>query len=179
MFNQHNKKLKISVVKGFSLIELLITLLIFGIITSYALPSYSSFMTNNRLSNQNTALMLDFVFARGEAATRATRVTVCQSVTGSACSAGGWHTGRIVFVDGGTAGVVDSSDEILRVSPAVQTGDVMTSTISDSYISYNAAGISNNSMIVTTCKSGFNGAKVTISPSGRISKDKVTGCVSS
>lgn len=162
--------------KGFSLVELVITLLIFGIITSAAIPSYTAFMTNNRLSNENTSLMLDFVMARSEAATRGTRVTVCQSANGTSCSSGGWKTGRIVFVDGGTAGVIGSNDEILKVSSKIQSGDNMTSTESDNYISYNAAGVANSSMVITTCKSGFTGVKVTIYPSGRISKDKAGKC---
>jgi type IV fimbrial biogenesis protein FimT len=162
--------------QGFSLIELMITITIFGILTSVAIPSYTTFMTASRLSNQNTALMLDFVFARGEAATRAKRVTVCQSANGTACSAGGWHTGRIVFIDNGSAGVVDNGDEILRVAAAINTADAMTSTTSNTYISYNAAGVPNTNIVIKTCQSGFHGAKVTIYPSGRISKDKVNAC---
>jgi type IV fimbrial biogenesis protein FimT len=162
--------------KGFSIVELMIALAIFGILTSAAIPSYSAFMTNNRLSNENTALMLDFVMARAEAATRGTRVTVCQSANGTSCSSGGWKSGRIVFVDGGAAGVIGNGDEILKVSSAINAADDMTSTESDNYISYNAAGVVNNNMVITTCKSGFTGVKVTIYPSGRISKDKAGTC---
>lgn len=162
--------------RGFTIVELLITLVVLGILSSVALPNYASFMANSRLSNQNTALLLDFVYARGEAASRGARVTVCQSNDGVTCNAGSWGAGRIVFMDGGTAGVIDGTDEILRVSASISAEDTMSASKTDAYISYNAAGVSNNNLIITTCKSGQEGAKVTIYPSGRISKDTVGVC---
>lgn len=162
--------------KGFTLIELLISLAILGIVSSFAIPSYTSFMAENRLSNENTSLMLDFVLARGEAATRGTRVTVCQSANNTSCSSAGWGAGRIVFVDGGAAGSVDGTDEILRVSSAISSQDSMLADKTDTYISYQPSGVANNNLIITTCLSGYDGAKMTIYPSGRISKDSAGVC---
>lgn len=161
---------------GFTLVELLILIAILGIVASFAIPSYTGFMTENRLSNQNTNLMLDFIFARGEAATRGNRVTVCQSSDGASCTNAGWGAGRIIFVDKGTAGSIDGSDEILRVSSGIASQDSMNSNKSDSYVAYKPSGVPNSNMVITTCKSGYKGAKVTIYPSGRIAKDNAGLC---
>lgn len=161
---------------GFTLVELLIILAILGIVASFAVPSYTGFMTENRLSNQNTTLMLDFIYARGEAATRGTRVTVCQSSDGASCSGTGWGTGRIIFIDNGTAGSIDGSDEILRVSDGIASQDSMTSNKTDAFIAYKPSGVPSSNLIITTCKSGYKGAKVTIYPSGRIVKDSAGVC---
>ncbi len=161
---------------GFTLIELLITLTVLGIISSFAIPSYTKFMTQTRLSTQNTELMLDFALARGEAATRGTNVSVCQSNNNTSCSNAGWGAGRIVFVDAGTAGSIDGNDEILKVSAAIASQDSMLGDQPDIFISYQATGVASKNISITTCQSGYKGAKVTIYPSGRISKDTAGTC---
>lgn len=161
---------------GFTLVELMMLLAILGIVTSFAIPSYTGFMTENRLSNQNTSLMLDFIFARGEAATRGNRVTVCQSSDGASCSGAGWGAGRIIFVDNGTTGSIDGTDEILRVSDGISSQDTMAGSTADIYVAYKPSGVPNTNLSITTCKSGYKGAKVTIYPSGRIVKDRVGSC---
>ncbi len=155
---------------GFSMIELMITLSIFAILAGIAMPSFSSLMTKYRLSNENTALMLDFVFARGEAVNRSTRITVCQSTNGTSCTGGGWGTGRIAFIDSGAIGTVDAGDQILRVSEAIANGDTMNPA-APANISYDSTGTPNNNLTVVTCKSGYTGAKVIVYPTGRIRAD--------
>jgi len=142
---------------GFTLIELLITLTVLGIISSFAIPSYTKFMTQTRLSTQNTELMLDFN-------------------NNTSCSNAGWGAGRIVFVDAGTAGSIDGNDEILKVSAAIASQDSMLGDQPDIFISYQATGVASKNISITTCQSGYKGAKVTIYPSGRISKDTAGTC---
>lgn len=167
---------KPKVYQGFTLVELMVTISIVAILGTLALPSYTAIMTKQRLSNENTNLMLDFVLARGEALTRAARVTVCQSADGTSCSNGGWETGRVVFVDRTTAGIIDTGDEILKVSAAVASGDVMSAGAT-SAISYNAAGIPSTNITIVTCKSGYTGAKLVIYPTGRLRADSYGVCI--
>lgn len=155
---------------GFSLIELMVTLSIFAILAGIAMPSFSSMMAKYRLSNENTALMLDLVFARGEAVNRSTRITACQSSNGTSCTGGGWGTGRIVFVDSGAIGTVDAGDLILRVSDPITNGDTMTPA-APANISYDSTGTPNGNLTIVTCKSGYTGAKVIVYPTGRIRAD--------
>jgi len=162
--------------QGFTAVEMMVTVAIMGILTAVAIPSYSAMMAKYRLSNENTSLMLDFVLARGEAISRSTRVSVCQSSDGATCTADGWASGRIVFVDATTAGSVEAGDVILRVSSATASGDLMTTPNGASFVSYNSAGVSNTNLTITTCKTGYSGAKVIIYPTGRIRKDSSGLC---
>lgn len=160
---------------GFTVVELMVTISIFAILVTLALPSFTAMMTKSRLSNENTNLMLDFVLARSEALTRAARVTVCQSADGASCTTGGWETGRVVFVDRSTAGIIDAGDEILKVSAATASGDVMSASATSS-VSYNAAGIPSTNITIITCKSGFTGAKLVIYATGRLRTDSNGVC---
>lgn len=166
---------KPEVYQGFTLVELMVTISIVAILGSIALPSFSAIMTKQRLSSENTNLMLDFVLARSEALTRATRVTVCQSANGATCSTGGWETGRVVFVDRTTVGSIDAGDEILKVSAATASGDMMSAGATTA-ISYNAAGIPSANITIVTCKSGYTGAKLVIYPTGRLRAESYGVC---
>lgn len=172
----HKKSFRILGNKGFTLVELMVTIAIAAILATIAIPNMTQMMTRYRLSNENTSLMLDFVLARGEAANRSTRVTVCQSTNGTSCAADNWGTGRIVFVDRGAVGSIDAGDEILRVSSAIKDGDAMTSTANSTSLSYDASGTPSTNFTVTTCKAGFSGAQVIIYPTGRVRSNRVALC---
>lgn len=165
--------------KGFTAVELMVTVSIVAILAAIAIPSFTSLMAKYRLSNENTSLMLDFVLARGEAVSRSTRVTVCQSSDGLTCAAGGWATGRVTFVDRGAVGSVDAGDEILRVNTAIASGDTMSPSAANTFVSYDTTGVpsTNVTLTITTCKTGYTGAKVMIYPTGRVRADTSGVCL--
>lgn len=87
---------------GFTLIELMVTLVIAAILVSYAVPNMRTFIQNGRLSTQANDFVSDITYARSEAIKRGTNVVICPSTTGAACLASGssWQNGRLMFVDG-------------------------------------------------------------------------------
>lgn len=161
---------------GFSATELLIFLAILGILVTVVMPQYTSFNSNKRLFSQNTLLMQDFVLAHAEATIRAKSVTVCQSNNGTSCTDSGWGSGRIVFVDHDQNGKVNHDDEILRVSEGGNSNNTMMSTETNHFITFNASGVSNTNITITTCETGQRGEKITIYPSGRIHKSSADVC---
>lgn len=130
-----------SINKGFTMLELMITLSIAAILAATAVPSFQSLMAQSQLTTQTNELVASLHYARSEAVKRGMRVTVCTSSDGSACTNGsGWQNGWIIFSDAGTAGEIDGGDEVLRVFPPLQ-GVALTASLNFSNsISYLASG---------------------------------------
>ncbi len=101
--------------RGFTLVELLVTLAVLVLVLTVAIPSMRNFVKNGRLTSAANDLAATLAFARSEAVRRGRPVTVCASTDGSSCDTADWERGWIVFTDGGTAGSVDGSDQVLRV----------------------------------------------------------------
>ena len=83
---------------GLTLIELLITVAIVGVLIASATPSMTEFIQNNRAVTQVNELHTSLSLARNEAIKRNSNITVCRSSNGTTCS-GAWQNGWIVFVD--------------------------------------------------------------------------------
>lgn len=106
---------------GFTLIELIVTVVIAGILISIAAPSMANFVKNGRLTSQANTLMADLAFARSEAVKRGANVTVCRSSDSATCdtAAGSWATGWIV---------IDSTGQVLRAQEALDDVNTLTGT---------------------------------------------------
>jgi type IV fimbrial biogenesis protein FimT len=106
---------------GFTLIELLAALAVLTILVTLAVPSFREFTRNNRVIAAHNDLVTALSLARSEAIRRSTRVEVCATADGNACSADtNWATGWLVQVQGG---------EKLQVWPGLEGGVVATGTV--------------------------------------------------
>jgi len=144
-------------IRGFTIIELLVTMAVLAIVAAVAVPSFSSMVTNNRLAGEINDLVATMHYARSEAITRGVSVVVCKSADGATCSAaGGWSQGWIIFTDTNNNQAVDggAGDVVIRAVAGYSGTDAMTgSGNSANWISYNRNGFAplNNANILKLC----------------------------
>jgi len=72
---------------GFTLLELLVTITVFGILTAIAVPSYTRFVASQKVRAASSDLYLSLVRARSEALKRSASVTLQPAASGWQ---GGW-----------------------------------------------------------------------------------------
>lgn len=106
--------------KGFTLIELMITIAVLAIVLGIAVPSFSSMLRDTRASSLGGELQGALQFARSEAVKRRQDVVICRrNAGGSSCEAGAdWSAGWLVQQSGGDViKVWDSAQGLAVVGP--------------------------------------------------------------
>lgn len=103
---------------GFSLIELMVTLAIAGVLLAYAIPNLREFYLRQNMDARTNDLLVDLVFARAEAINRGESVTLTANTN--------WKDGWAV---------TDKDDVILRQSNFTE----INVTFTDSEASENVA----------------------------------------
>ena len=131
--------------RGFTLVELLVVLAVGAILLAIAIPSYAFLVNSSRLAAVTNDLVTALHLARSEAIKRGMRVTVCKTSNAMAdtpvCdTTASWQQGWLVFVDGGTKGVIDSGDTLLRVQDRVSAAVTITTSNFSSFVSYLPSG---------------------------------------
>jgi type IV fimbrial biogenesis protein FimT len=99
---------------GLTLIEILVTLTIAGILLGIGMPSFSRMMERNRVVTYTNGFIGSLNYARSESIRRGVTVSVCPSSTGTSCGTS-WNAGWIVFanLDGDFPAAVDVGESVL------------------------------------------------------------------
>jgi type IV fimbrial biogenesis protein FimT len=128
--------------RGFTLVELIVTMAVAGILISIAMPSFRSFMQNSRLTTQASTLVYSLNLARSEAIRLDTPVEVCASSDGATCNIAatppGWADGWIVCYPAANCAPGGAGPfTLLQVSPALgggNTADELSGALAVTYL---------------------------------------------
>lgn len=155
--------------KGFTLLELIITVAIAGILLGVGVPGFGSLIKESRISSQYNSLVGSLYQARSEAIKGASDVTVCPKSSPGSNLCGGsndWENGWIVFLDRTNAtnevnASISPGDEIISVKPKIKGNNTIsaigstTNTVANvqnvSYVRYlqnGASSLSTGSIII-------------------------------
>lgn len=162
---------------GFTLYELLITLVVIAVILTLGVPNLGSFTRNNRVTALANDLHGSFYLARSEAARAKASVTICASTAGIACDGADFADGWIVFLDRNNSGTVDAANEtVLKLFPAAHDTIHINSNETSFTFAPTGLGASGGPFIAMICDErgntlapGGNSAarRIVVSPIGR------------
>lgn len=128
--------------RGFTLIELVVTIAIAAVLMMVAVPNFVNFQRNSQLTSLTNSLVASIYAARGEAMKTGRNAFVVPTANGS-----DWTTGWIVFVDNNGDNTFSSSDDTLvQTQPALESYFTASGTGSSgetpAYIMFSSSGYS-------------------------------------
>ncbi len=171
-------------VYGFTLVELMVTVVVAAILLGIGVPSFRTLMANNRATTQANALFSALNYARSEAIARAGTVTVCPKnsnvVTDTICGGNAkWVNGWHVFTDAGVVGTFDGTDTVLKHWDSLPGTPTITTT--EAYIGFGSNGAKNSTstgnVTVVMSESGTGGDAsrcVRVAEMGAVRVHKIT-----
>lgn len=153
--------------RGFTLVELMVTIAVMAILLAIAVPSFTDAVLGSKLSSYANNFVASAHLARSEAIKRNAAVTLCASADGTSCAtAGGWQQGWIVL----------SGTTVIQRQQALSAGLLFTGGVHS--IIYQSSGISAISTTLTLCRAtpsvGSQQREISISATGRPSVTKTT-----
>ena len=151
--------------RGFTFLELMITLTVAAILSTLAFPSFVTMTKNNRLTTQANDFILALNITRSEAVKRGTPATITADVSG-------WTNGWTV---------AHATVGTLRIGDALQDSMVLTNDNTNTVITYSSSGTAVGTPTAAPgnfdlCddRTGEIGRQISISTTGRVSVADLT-----
>lgn len=116
--------------RGFTLVELMVTIAILAILLGIALPDFRQMVASERVRSANSDMFSALILARSEAIKRNSTVTIVPDVSN------GWKGGWIVQVGGNTV----QTQNALNADVTVKQMDSSNSVVSATTVSFGGNG---------------------------------------
>jgi len=111
--------------RGFTLVELMVTVAVLVIVLAIAVPSFQAMTHRNRLTAITNEMVGALQLARVEAIRRNARVIFCPTTSGTACGGNNWRR-SIVLAPGGEVVrelQIDAGNIVVSSSASINTGN--------------------------------------------------------
>jgi len=130
---------------GFTLVELMITLVVLAIMLTIAIPSFRTFISNNRLNTSADSLVNALNYTRSIALTNNGNVRICPFNAANSTACGNdWSTGWIVVTQPAVgAEVLLKSQENATAGPTI--------TANNNTITFDSRGLASSSTNFSFC----------------------------
>jgi type IV fimbrial biogenesis protein FimT len=157
--------------RGFTLIELMVTIGVAGMLTAMAVPAFNNFVLNDRDIGQINSLAASFNYARSEAIKlNHGGIQVCPTVDGTHCSGTLWANGWIV---------VDTlGDPPLQYVPAFAGRNTLSAAgASPTGVTFSSTGMVNAPITLKVCDARGAGyaRDIEVNATGRIAASQTPG----
>lgn len=154
-----NKILNNNFTKGFTLIELMITLAVIGVLITIAAPNFSAVIKNNCITTKTNTLISSLQYARSEATKRKKQINITKNSSG-------WSFGWDISEEG------KASDPIKVINFSSCGTTTMEPKDTFSKYSYKASGFpttTKTKKIINVCddRGGEIGREISVSVTGR------------
>lgn len=166
------RNLEVRIQKGFTLVELMVTVAVMAILLGIAVPSFNDAMLGSKLTTYSNNFVASAALARSEALKRNVATTLCVSSNGASCTAGSWEAGWIVL----------SGATVIRQQSAAATGFKIIEATAKTSLTFQPAGVGATSATMKVCRAtptvGSQERSVTLSATGRavVSKTATGTC---
>ncbi len=144
--------------RGFTLIELMVTLVVAAIVLTVAVPNFRELIERNRASSHTNLMVGALQLARSEAIKRGSNLVIlCKSSNGTSCSSSAaWKDGWLLFADKNADKTYSAgTDELIRRYDAMPKLDITTGNSFRCWVGFGPNGYPEGSG--TSCAGGAVG----------------------
>lgn len=157
--------------KGFTALELIISMAIIAILLSAGVPAFKNYGWNLRMKSAMDMLQTDLSLARGRAISHNIQTVICPAVDSNDCSGqSAWQDGWIIFSDLNADHHKQEGEPLLKQAGAFALLNISSSN-SRSYLRFYPNGSapgSNTTVLFCDSRGASQAGTITVSNSGRI-----------
>ncbi len=133
---------------GFTIPELMATLVILALLVMIAMPRFTDAVEKNSIRAKIKEMRISLTEARNRATTLRLDVTACGSSNGTSCDGSAWHLGWLAWADKDKDSTLDA-DEIFMVRSSF--GDLSTVIASANTITFDRTGAASAALEMRIC----------------------------
>ena len=128
-----------SMFKGFTLIELMVSVSVTSILTAIAVPNFSDFIVRMRVDNEISQLHRILLITRNAAINSGNKAIICPLDATFQCT-DQWHKELSVFIDVNDNKQFDANEKVIRLRSEINTGDKLVYGKGRNKITYKPTG---------------------------------------